>query len=160
MTEVDTKPWYERPLDSRAPAGGEEGVNDKQYKGGQFMPQYVPRPVMPQIDGHDEPKFLVFAAERGITTTVKQIGPGLCMSRQHVDMDRVRAMPEHIQKKPVIVSNDMVILDGNHRWTRHLIDGTQMTAYIVDLPFETAVDLMFAFPKTYDLADAGPQERN
>ena len=46
-------PWFERPLDHRAPKGGEEGVNGHHYKGGEFLPFYVPRPVMPQIEHHD-----------------------------------------------------------------------------------------------------------
>jgi hypothetical protein len=60
-------------------------------------------------------------------------------------------MPPEVKSKPVFASLDLYILDGNHRWMLHYQERSRVPCYEIKLPFEDAIALMFAFPKTYAL---------
>ena len=146
--------WFKRPLDHRAHAGGELGCNDVMYKGGEIMPFYIPRPVMPQIDECDEAGFLLFCSDKGISAVTETVDPRTLRAHQRVNMGIVHSMSAEVLAKPALISKDNFILDGNHRWTAHIkLKIDEMNVIRVDLEFEEAIDLMFSFPKTYDLED-------
>lgn len=142
--------WFEQPFHQRARAGGETRFGHE-YRGGQFLPFYVPRPVMPQIDEADFMDFIEFANERGITVAVNYLTPEHLHPHQRIDRIHAERMPPEVRAKTIFVSRDWYILDGNHRWALHLAEHSKIAIFQVDLPFEEAVSLMFEFPKTYAL---------
>jgi hypothetical protein len=142
-----TNPWYKRPLDTRAPFGGEVGINGHKYKGGEFMPFYVPRPVMPQIEHHDLNRLIRFVRESGIWVLRHVFAPKDLHNHQRINWDP-KKVDHQKANTPVIIAQDHFILDGNHRWYGHKIAGTMVSAIQIGLPFEPAVALLFKFPKT------------
>lgn len=146
--------WYELPLDARARVGGEEGINGAEYRGGEFMPYYVPRPVMPQVHAHDYPALREFAKARGCVVSEGAINPRELTFRQRVEFSPGTVMTEHNFEKRIIISLDKVILDGNHRALRHEQAGEPVDYIMLEKPFEEAIALLMAFPGTYTLLDA------
>lgn len=140
-------PWYERAMDTRAHAGGEKGVNGHQYKGGEFLPFYVPRPVMPQIEHHDLNRLIRFVREAGVWVRRHVYTPKALHAHQRINWDAKRYDPK-AKDYPVLVALDCFILDGNHRWFGHLKMGGMVPTVQIGLPFEPAVELLFRFPKT------------
>lgn len=149
--------WYQQPYQHRAPRGGVERFG-RTYKGGEFLPFYVPRPVMPQINEEDYYDFIAFANEKGAEIKVNYIDPKQAKPHQRIDRIHAAKMPPEVRRKTIFVSRDWYILDGNHRWKLHALERSKIAVYQIDLPFEEAIGLMFAFPKTYALAYA--QENN
>lgn len=151
--------WYETPLARRAPAGGiVDPLNGLQYHGGEFLPFYVPRPVMPQIDEADYPAFIDFAQARGCHVEQELVEPAKLRAHQRIDPIHADAMPPEVRRKPIFASADSYVLDGNHRWLLHALERSPIHVLRLSLRFEPAVALMFEFPRTYDLADK--PERN
>lgn len=142
--------WFEH-LDTRAPKGGEIGVNGVCYQGGEFMPFYIPRPVMPQIDEADYPDLFAFADAEGVSIVTGEDDPRLFRAHQHVDRIRVESLTEDLLRKPALVSVDRFVLDGNHRWAGHVAKATPMPYHELLLPFDLSMKFLFAFPKTYML---------
>jgi hypothetical protein len=145
--------WYDFAIDSRAHKGGEIGVDGKQYKGGEFMPFYVPRPEMPQIDEKDYPEFFEFVESQGWSYHQENCDPKTLHFHQRVTWNSNTKITEEVLEKPILVSRDGYVLDGNHRATAHLNLGTDTPAIILNLDFEPAIRLMFSFPKTYAYGD-------
>lgn len=145
--------WFEHPIHRRAPKGGEEGVNGEMYKAGEFEPFYVPRAVMPQVDETDLGELLAFIRERGIAVIETMISPELLRFHQQVDMKKVHAMDADVLAKPLLVSLDDYVLDGNHRAAGHKIQGTSAVCLQIMAEFEDAMAVIYAFPKTYEYGD-------
>ncbi|MGN6818291.1 MAG: hypothetical protein ACTHJR_06425 [Sphingomonas sp.] len=144
--------WYNQPLDLRAPRGGELGLNGREYKGGEFLPFYVPRPEMPQIDEIDLPEFLDFVRNRQVDVLTEAVDPATLRAHQRIDIDIAVKMQPQVLAKPAVVSKDSYVLDGNHRWWAHVHQHlSPMNILRIGLPFAEAIALMFAFPKTYTL---------
>ena len=141
--------WFKEPFHPRARRGGEERFG-RSYRAGQFLPFYVPRPQMPQIEEEDYPEFIEYAAQRGVDVLVRYLPPTRLAQHQVPD----KFDPDHfktagVEKKPVFISTDMFILDGNHRWAYHVhIQSRYVPCFEIKLPFEQAIALMFGFEKT------------
>jgi hypothetical protein len=151
--------WFGTPMDVRAPHGGEEGLNGRWYKGGEILPFYVPRPIMPQIDEQDFDEFIAFAKSRGADVRLTTFDPLDLHAHQRIDPIKLARMPDSVRAKPIFVSLDLYILDGNHRWAMHLMTHSQdVPALQLNLRFADAIQLMFNFPKTYALENSA--ERN
>jgi hypothetical protein len=145
--------WFEHPLHSRAPCGGEEGVDGRFYRGGEFEAFYIPRPVMPQVDEADQADLIAFIRERGIEVTEETVPPEDLHFHQRVDMKKVHAMAQDVLDKPLLVSLDMYVLDGNHRAAGHKQVGTPANCIVIGAKFEDAMAVIYAFPKTYEYGD-------
>jgi hypothetical protein len=130
-----------------APVGGEVGRDGKFRPGGEFEPFYVPRPLMPQIDDADYVELLAFADSKGVTWRFQTFDPRKLHAHQRISMKRVMAMPERVLKIPGLVSLDLFILDGNHRWEGHVMNHTDFPAYQFDLCFDAALKFLLSFPK-------------
>lgn len=152
--------WYMLPITSRAPKGGSEGVNGQEYKGGEFEPFYVPRPVMPQVDACDLTALCEFVTFRGCKIEDGKAEPDDLHFHQRVDFDRCKKMKKDTLKKPVLLSLDKYVLDGNHRTMRHKLDGTKVPYIMLCKPFEEAIALLMAFPGTYEYANGEVEDRN
>lgn len=148
--------WYDRPIDPRAPAGGEIGVDGKTRKGGEFEPFYVPRNEMPQVSETDYPALLEFAARKGVSVSFQVFRPEDLKKHQRVmegllketmETEPVAVLSDKMSE-PVLVSKDLFILDGNHRRDAHAIQGTPVLGIVIELEFEEAIKFLFEFPKT------------
>jgi hypothetical protein len=154
--ERDMYDWYDHPIDRRASAGGERGVNGKLYKGGEYLPFYVPRPEMPQVNAEDYPALLAYAKRQGVKTVLRTVPPRSLHAHQRVNWDRLRTMPPEVYAKPALASADDYVLDGNHRWWAHELKGEDLKALFLSLQFEAAIRFLFSFPRTYaGLTEAG-----
>lgn len=143
--------WFTSRLERHAPAGGlVSPLNGRFYKGGELLPFYVPRELMPQIDGEDLPLFVTFAGDRGVLTSFDTVDPRQLRAHQRIDPHRVHTVD---LTKPALVSDDRFVLDGNHRWHAHLERGSRMPIIRLGLTFEPAIELMFQFPRTYAYGD-------
>ena len=142
--------WFNEPFHPRARRGGEERFG-KRYAAGEFLPFYIPRPAMPQIEEEDYPEFIEWAAQRGIDIVVRYLPPTKLRMHQVPDkLNYDKFVATGVQNKPVFVSRDLYILDGNHRWMYHVHEGhSHVPCFEIKLTFEDAIGLMFAFEKTY-----------
>jgi hypothetical protein len=144
--------WFRNQFHQRAMAGGEDWFG-KRYRGGEFLPFYVPRPVMPQIEEEDYPEFLAFARERDVRVTARLYQPQMLRPHQRLDRFHAERMPQSVEAKPCYVSRELFILDGNHRWMLHVRHNTMVPCLEIELDFERAIELMFDFPKTYTVTE-------
>ncbi len=146
--------WFTHELPVRAPAGGVvDPLDNKFYRGGELLPFYVPRPVMPQVDEVDYGHLLSYLRGEGVEVGEETVDPRTLRAHQRVDHARVRAMTPGQLRKPILVSLDSFILDGNHRWFGHIHPHLQpISCERVGLPFLEAIAALFSFPGTYTLA--------
>lgn len=142
-----------------APKGGIDMI-EGHYRGGQFIPFYVPRRLMPQIDSEFYPNLIVDAIGRGVTLEV--IEPGSITPHQRINHRAAEAMPLWLRMKPLIVSADHYVLDGNHRWwAAHKAGDSYINVIRLHMGFDSAIDWLLLRPYTYTLDPAHPQpERN
>lgn len=140
-------PWYDTPIDHEAVTTGEIGVNGKAYRKGEFMPFYVPRPVMPQIDDADYSELISWLASQGVSGMFGSANPITLIPHQRIDKFRAEQMPDAVKKIAVLISEDNYILDGNHRWQANMVSNSRVNYIRILLPFERAIEKLFAFPK-------------
>lgn len=148
--------WYHEPIDTRAKAGGETGVNGKEYKAGEFMPFYVPRSEMPQVRESDYPELFKLAERKGIKISFATVSPDMLKKHQRIDEANLKheikteGEAEEVLHEitPVLASKDFFILDGNHRVDDHRIKGTNVPTVFIGLDFEEAIAFLFSFSKT------------
>jgi hypothetical protein len=120
---------------------------------------YVPRRLMPQIDEADLTALAEWLAWRGVKMTDTVVRAEQLQFRQKVDFNKVKTMPPAVYAKPVLISNDYAVLDGNHRSWAHKLKGDPESAMMIDLPFAEAIGALFSFCGTYSYSK--PQlERN
>jgi hypothetical protein len=141
--------WYENQLGGHAPKGGCEGVNGHFYSPGEFLPFYVPRAEMPQIDENDYPALLEFLSQQNIDYSYVVYRPEQLHAHQKVNMDRVHTMDKNTFQKDILISLDEYVIDGNHRWWAHKIAHKVLGTIRIHLEFEQAMEAIFKFPKTY-----------
>ena len=122
--------WFERPMHWR----------------------YVPRPFMPQVDEADQQALIEWLTFKGVEVTQVTVQPDRLQFAQHVDFNKVEAMSDDVYAKPIWVSRDGFVLDGNHRATAHKLRGDAVEALQVELDFEEAIGAIFSFAGTYDYA--------
>lgn len=67
-----------------APTGGETEFN-RFFKGGEFLPFYIPRDFMPQIDEQDYPALICFLQQKGVSVVTKMVSPRALRAHQRVD---------------------------------------------------------------------------
>lgn len=119
----------------------------------------VPRSQMPQIDEKDVAKLIVFMTEAGypVIDAGRRLQP--FVYHQDVDWKKAKAMPDTVLAKPVLVTRDDELIDGNHRSARHEIDGTRTPFIRFNVSFVEALDILAVAPFAYELTPATP-ERN
>ncbi len=119
----------------------------------------VPRRLMPQVDEQDMTALFEWLAWKGISVAEVTVHPDQLQFRQKVDFNKVNSMPDFVYRKPVLISNDDTVLDGNHRSWAHKLKGDPEQCYQVNLPFAEAIGALFSFRGTYALNKPQP-ERN
>lgn len=137
----------------RAPRGGCE-VIEGHYKGGEFLPFYVPRPLMPQVDEADYPRFIADAVHDARKLVIEAVPVSSLHAHQRIDHFRAKLMPAAVKMKPVIVSADNFIVDGNHRWWAHVYQRDPLILTVrLDLPFDEAIEWALARPYVYRISN-------
>lgn len=144
--------WFTHPITSRA-LRDTPCLDGRQRHPGAFSPFYVPRCCMPQVDESDYPALLSYLFWTGAEPTDVLIDPSEVRHHQRVQLDRARAraMPASVLAKPILVSNDGYVLDGNHRAAAHKYLGSPMRAIRLDVAFEEGIRILFGFSRTYTL---------
>lgn len=127
-----------------APAGGHVELNHRFYSGGQFLPFWVPRVAMPQID--DVPALLEYLDNLGVGWRRTNRNPDNLCPHQRVDTKHARTIPEEVLALPCLVAEDGFILDGHHRWAAHKMRGTLCPVIEVGAPFDDAIGMLLSFP--------------
>lgn len=145
------------PIHLRSPKGGEKNpINHHFYRGGEFETFFVPRPDMPQVDEAHFPELFLFAEKEGVLIEkVLVTPPEKLKPHQHIDVLKSKHMEtsSEVMEKPIFISLDDYILDGNHRWLAHVLAKIGIYAHRFHLPFEQAIAFLFKFPHTYSYGD-------
>lgn len=110
----------------------------------------ITRSKMPQIDDGDIPTLIAFLGSKGVALSAGSMDAHLIVSHQGVDPKRAEAIPDKWMKTPILLSKECAVIDGNHRWYRHLLDGTQVPFIRFEENFDVCLQHIFAFPKTYE----------
>ena len=135
----------------RAPTQG-CAVYERNYLGGEFLPFYVPRVHMPQIDQQHLPALVSNAYVDGHNPQFENIDPKTLHAHQRVDHHLARSIPAYVRSIALLVSGDDFILDGNHRWWAavHNLD-PRVNIIRINLPFITALDYLLKQPFTFEV---------
>lgn len=134
----------------------------KHYTPGEFLPFYVPRAYMPQVDERYTVKMLVdsslvFGREQPLA---KIMDPRTLRAHQRIDHARAAAMTDAVRAKPIIVSADGYVVDGNHRWWAHVKAGsTAIAVFELQQSFEDAINWLNTLPYVYQITPT-TRERN
>jgi hypothetical protein len=110
----------------------------------------VSRADMPQINERDIPALLAYLGTLSVTFSAGVIDPLKVRAHQAIDVDKAMAIPPKILTKPVLMSQEPVIIDGDHRWYRHCVDKTQMPYIQIEAEWHVCLKYIFAFPQTYE----------
>lgn len=131
----------------------------RHYIGGQFLPFYVPRDRMPQIDEEHYPR-LVRDALQGPGIAFATINPHNLFAHQKIDHHRAENMDLRLRIKPLIVSADDYVVDGNHRWWANVYGGASWINVLrLNTDFEAAIAWAGSLPYAYHI-QPGTRERN
>jgi hypothetical protein len=102
----------------------------------------MPRNLMPQIEFDYYPEFINHLASRNIAIIkIKYRAKDLLTAQTEIDKDKVlkwmKFLPKGAKEKPLIISADRYIVDGNHSWISQLNNNpdTWITCYQIGLDF-------------------------
>lgn len=78
----------------------------------------VPRTAMPQIEKDDYDELLQYLKSHGVTPRVMKVDPSelRAIQRDFKAAGIIKALEKEKLKKAVLISDDMYVIDGNHRW--------------------------------------------
>lgn len=113
----------------------------------------IPRDLMPQIDTVDIPGLRVFLLAHGLLVEyLADVGVGVVTMKQCVKDTRPATLTPSLRKKPLIISEDYELVDGNGRYLAYKAEGTvNCPALWVNTSFVNVVLLMGHYEKTYTL---------
>ena len=114
----------------------------------------ISRLSMPQVDAVDLPELFVFLGTLGIGLAAGLKHPREVKAHQAINVERAMAIPPKVLAFPILLSSDDYVIDGDHRWYRHCVDGTDLPFIRIEAPFLEALKHIFAFPKTYKEKEA------
>lgn len=112
----------------------------------------IPRTAMPQVEEIYYPDLFVWLGDQGVTFAAGHCDPAICKVHQIIDFKKALAMHADVLLKPVLLSRDTCVLDGDHRWYRHKHDNTPMPYIQIDLEFAEAIKRLKLYPKVYEAA--------
>lgn len=116
----------------------------------------VPRSKMPQVDAADLPKLVAAAVMKSLATSFEVVEAKQLRSRQRVNRRMAVQMPDFVLYKPVLVSKDDYVLDGNHRWYASKVRRKPITIIRLGLTFDEALPWLFEQPYTYAITKSTP----
>lgn len=134
-------------------------VFGKHYTRGQFLPFYVPRDRMPQVDEQYTIPMIIDAAKALpiALPTLEVVEPHTLRAHQRIDHGRAKAMSDDVRAKPIVVSDDNYVVDGNHRWWSHVHQNSTAIAIIrLAHDFDEAIDWLKTLPYIYEITPGTP----
>ena len=110
----------------------------------------VARDDMPQVHKNHYDKLFDHLKEHGVAIKTKLIRPHKLQPVQYeFNNDRVYEMLNHEKKdKPIIISSDMCIVDGHHRWLASLNEGRPIKILQASKPIHELLNLLDEFEHT------------
>lgn len=125
------------------------------------------RDAMPQVDAADLADLIVYLTDKcGVGVSLRSLRTDWLKIQQCdtiFDPARLNSPTRvaKLLKKPILVSLDLYVVDGNHRLLMHKFHGTpEVTCYQIATDFDHACKLVATFPKAYRLGDGPQPERN
>lgn len=127
----------------------------------------IPRDAMPQVDNADLAELIVYLTDKcGVGVSLRSLPTGWLKIQQCdtvFDPDRLRspARVAMLLQKPLLVSLDLTVVDGNHRLLLHRFHGTpEVPCYQIGCSFEKSREYIAAFPRAYRFGDGPQPERS
>lgn len=130
----------------------------------------ISRRKMPQIEGSQK-DFIAFLKKNDVKTKIYTVDPNVLKPTQgEFDPKKVTAIEHELpyfqrQKTLSIISSDMYILDGHHRWLAHANTYNMMDVLQIDLSVDDALELISQYPsisykKLYEIFEYLCEEDN
>ncbi len=120
------------------------------------MGKWINRALMPQIDEANLPQLVSCAFVAGYSPSFDVVSPRTLRAHQRADHKRAASIPDLLLRKPLLVSADGYVLDGNHRRLGNLMHHRPCNIIRIGLPFEQAIAWLFTLPFTYRITDTTP----
>lgn len=111
---------------------------------------------MPQVDEADLPQLVALAYVAGLAPCFDVVSPKALRARQRADHKLAATIPTLLLRKPLLVSVDGYVLDGNHRRVGNLMHHQPCNVIRIGLPFDKAIAWLFTLPFTYKLTSVTP----
>ena len=121
----------------------------------------IPRDDMPQIDMADLPGLLAYLnTKKIILISDVNYPPTWLVPKQCLNQTRPATNPK-LATKPLLISRDLYIIDGHHRWMMHMeqykADASwRVRCFQLDREFDECCAAIASYPGAYKLGD-GPQ---
>jgi len=109
----------------------------------------IAREDMPQITSDCVPDFLQFLQDHGVDhRRTKLVAGHLKPMQNEIRTEKVKAV-KNKPAKPIIVSRDMRILDGHHRWAAQVSEDRhgKIDCYLIDADMSKLLQLARDFPQ-------------
>lgn len=116
----------------------------------------IPRDEMPQIKSTDMQDFIGWLSEQGVQSkTTMVMVDDLTPTQKKINVTKVKGMLEKktieqlANSKPVLVTSDMHLIDGHHRWFALYVDDSKnnISTVIVDSTLEEFLSIANSYPK-------------
>lgn len=113
----------------------------------------IDRAIMPQIDDEHLTEFIDYLRGRGVGARYVAMRPKMLRGFQRINRWKVRGMARaKAYDKPILISRDDIIVDGNHRAAAARAAGSSLIgALMIDADFVDIFGLVCEFPKTYEV---------
>lgn len=120
----------------------------------------IPRDKMPQVDMEQLASLVLRLVKFDVSVDETVIPLSWLQAKQCPDEFRPARWLEGALKKPLLVSQDLFILDGHHRYARLKQEGIeQCRCFVIGKPFHEAVPLLESLPEVYELGDGNQHKR-
>lgn len=113
----------------------------------------IPRELMPQVNMVDLAGLEAFFLAHGLhVELLEEVSLGVIGMKQCRGDTHAATLTEELMKKPLIISQDYKLVDGNGRFLAYEERGIRnVPALWVPTSFQNTVLLMMQYPKTYTL---------
>ena len=115
----------------------------------------IDRKDMPQVNSNDVGGLIGYLNKRGVESSNVDLDPRkLKATQSQFHKAKIQSIVDGIQsgdvdKKPIIVSKDMHVIDGHHQWLAHRHLNLPIPTIVVDAGVSTLLDMMSEYPKSY-----------
>jgi hypothetical protein len=111
----------------------------------------LPRSSLPQISEDQFDEFRNYMNDQGISSKIVRIpAKDLKPIQRHMKKSKIKALyDEGDFSAPIIVSEDMYIMDGHHRWVAALLKRTKITCLQFNCPIVKLFELGHLFDGSF-----------
>lgn len=118
--------------------------------------RWIPRREMPQVDEANLVDMVRDAVESIGAPGLRVMDPHKLHAHQRGNHAKAGSMTEQVRRKPIVVSSDGFVVDGNHRAYANRIHNELTVAIELPVPFDEACRWLFTLPYVYHLAPDTP----